>query len=420
MCKLLRWKHIIILFIFICLFFQTKHVFAETNTIQTTPKPNQKLTNSPSNLSMTFSAQINTEKATVQIFDEKGTNRGKESIEFSNNEATLSIQLPPLTSGVYTVIYYIPLQNGEIIRDSYIFTIDTLSKDKKKQSIFSFLSLFQLKYDSQFCGNIFATVSNNTWITLLYLMNIFHYVSIIMLIGWIIWGSLLKSTDSTPQKIYQTNLFIFQLFFLLSTLLLLIIQSISTIDFNMHQKILAISIDTLYGISWIFLLSLAFLGFFFLSRSNVVRILWIILILFVKSMTVYTLTIFPSPFTIFFENIYLYIVTVLGGGYLFMAAFQKQLSVRSLLPKFHLYACILAAILFTYNLFIYFTYINLNTSGATFFTIQLLTILLCSIHLYMFIKQKKNTFLSLCFQAILLLCNIIIHDWIRVYNHLFM
>jgi hypothetical protein len=55
-----------------------------------------------------------------------------EPIEFSNNEATLSIQLPPLTSGVYTVIYYIPLQNGEIIRDSYIFTIDTLSTDKKK------------------------------------------------------------------------------------------------------------------------------------------------------------------------------------------------------------------------------------------------------------------------------------------------
>jgi methionine-rich copper-binding protein CopC len=332
MCKLLRWKHIIILFSFICLFFfQTKHIFAETNTLQTTPKPNQKLTNSPSNLSMTFSAQINTEKATVQIFDEKGTNRGgNEPIEFSNNEATLSIQLPPLTSGVYTVIYYIPLQNGEIIRDSYIFTIDTLSTDKK-QSIFSFLSLFQLKYDSQFCGNIFATVSNNTWITLLYLMNIFHYVSIIMLIGWIIWGSLLKSNVLKTTKVYQTNLFIFHLFFYSRHCFLLIIQSISTIDFNMNQKILAIPIDTLYGVSWISLLLLAFLGFFFLTHSNVVRILWVILILFVKSMTVYTLTIFPSPFTIFFENIYLYIVTVLGGGYLFRLLFKKQLSVRSLL-----------------------------------------------------------------------------------------
>lgn len=144
MCKLLRWKHIIILFSFICLFFQTKHIFAETNTLQTTPKPNQKLTNSPSNLSMTFSAQINTEKATVQIFDEKGTNRGNEPIEFSNNEATLSIQLPPLTSGVYTVIYYIPLQNGEIIRDSYIFTIDTLSTDKKNSPSFHFFHSFNL------------------------------------------------------------------------------------------------------------------------------------------------------------------------------------------------------------------------------------------------------------------------------------
>ncbi|OPA39280.1 copper resistance protein CopC [Bacillus cereus] len=420
MCTLLRWKRIIILFSFICLFLQTKHVIAETNTIQTTPKPNQKLTNTPSNLSMTFSAQINTEKATVQIFDEKGTSKVENSIKFSNNETTLSIHLPPLTSGVYTVIYYIPLHTGEVIRDSYIFTIDTLSKDKAKQSIFSFLSLFQLKYDSQFCGNIFATVSNSTWIILLYLMNVLHYVSIIVLIGWVIWGSLLKSTDSTNFKSYQTNLFIFQLFFLLATLLLLIIQSISTIDFDMNQKILAIPIDILYGVSWISLLSLAFIGFFFLSRSNVFCIIWIILILFFKSMTVYTLTIFPSPFTIILENIYLYIVAVLGGGYLFIATFQKRLFVQSLLPKFHLYACILAAILFTYNLFIYFTYLNLNTSGATFFTIQLLTILLCSIHLYMFIKQKKNTFLSLCFQVILLLCNIIIHDWIGVYNHLFM
>jgi hypothetical protein len=63
-----------------------------------------------------------------------------------------------------------------------------------------------------------------------------------MLIGWIIWGSLLKSNDSKNNKVYQTNLFIFHLFFLLTTLLLLIIQSISTIDFNMNQKILAIPI----------------------------------------------------------------------------------------------------------------------------------------------------------------------------------
>ncbi|MBO1582822.1 MULTISPECIES: copper resistance CopC family protein [Bacillus] len=417
MRKLLRWKRILILFSFICLFLQTKPVFAETNTIQTDPGPNQKLTNAPSNLSMTFSAQINKEKATIQIFDEKGTNMVKGPIEFSNNETTLSIQLPPLTSGIYTVIYYIPLHTGEVIRDSYIFTIDTLSKDTAKRSIFSFLSLFQLKYDSQFCGNIFATVSNNTWIMLLYFMSVFQYVSIIALIGWIIWGSLLKSTNSINFKRYQTNLFMFQLFFLLATLLLLIIQSISTIDFNMNEKIVAIPIDILYGVAWILLLSLAFMGFFFLSRSNVVCIIWVIFILFVKSMTAYTLTIFPSLFTIVFENIYLYIVTILGGGYLFITVFQKQLFIQSLLFKFHLYACILAAILFTYNLFIY---MNLNTSGAAFFTIQLLTILLCLIHLHMFIKQKKNSSLSLCFQLSILLCNIIIHEWIGFYNYLFL
>ncbi|GLV67124.1 hypothetical protein Bmyc01_57930 [Bacillus mycoides] len=417
MCKLLRWKRILILFSFICLFLQTKPIFAETPPLQIHPNPNETLNDVPSELSMTFSAQINKEKATVQIFDEKGTKMVENSIEFLNNETTLSIQLPQLTNGIYTVIYYIPFHTGEVIRDSYIFTIDKLPKGTKKRSIFSFLSLFQLKYDSQFCGNIFATISNSTWIILLYSMSVLQYISIIALLGWIIWGILFRSTNSISCKNYQTNLFIFQLLFLLATLLLLIIQSISTIDFNMNEKIMGVSIDILYGIGWILLLSLSFLGFFVLSRPKIICIIWVISILFIKSMTAHTLTIFPSLFTIVFENIYLYIVTVLGGGYLFIAVFQKQFFVQSLLSKFHLYACILAAFLFTYNLFIY---MNLNTSGAAFFTIQLLTILLCVMHLYMFIKQKKNTSISLCFQASILLCNIIIHEWIGFYNYLFL
>ncbi|MFI8707259.1 copper resistance protein CopC [Bacillus sp. NPDC077411] len=384
------------------------------------PKPDEKLKNAPSNLSMTFSSQINKEKATVQIFDEKGLNIVKNSIEFSNNETTLSLRLPSLTNGVYTVIYYIPMNTGEIVRDSYIFTIDVFSEETANQSIFSFRSLFQLKYDSQFCGNIFATTSEQTWITLLYSTSVLHYFGIIILIGWIIWGYLLKPTDSINFKRYQATLLIFQLFFLLTTLLLLIFQSINTIDFDLNEKIVTLPIDILYGVSWIFLVSLAFISFFCLSRSNLICILWVVSTLFIKSMTAYTLIIFPSPFTIVFENIYLYIITVLGGGYLFIAVFQKQLFIQSLLPKIHLYVCILTAILFIYNLFVYFTYLNLNTSGATFFTIQLLTILLCLIHLYMFIKSKKSTYLSLGFQASILLCNIIFHEWTGFYNYLFL
>ncbi|MDM5188413.1 copper resistance protein CopC [Bacillus sp. DX4.1] len=420
MCKLLRWKHMLILLSVICLFLQTKQVFAETNIIQTNPIPNQKLTNSPLELSMTFPAHINKEKATVQIFDEKGTNMVNSPLEFSNDETTLSLRLPLLKNGVYTVIYYIPMNTGEIVRDSYIFTIDVYSEETANQSIFSFRSLFQLKYDSQFCGNIFATISEHTWITLLYSTSVFHYFGIIILIGWIIWGLLFKPAESTNFKLYQANLFIFQLFFLLTTLLLLIFQSISTIDFDLDEKIFTLPIDIIYGVSWIFLVLLAFVSFFCLSRSNLVCILWVISILFAKSLTTYTLTIFPSPFTIIFENIYLYIVTILGGSYLFIAVFQKQLFIQPLLSKFHLYACILTGFLFTYNMFTYFIYMNLYTSGAVFLIIQSLTILLCLIHLYMFIKQRKHTILLLCFQVSILLCNIIFHEWRGFFNYLFL
>ena len=87
-------------------------VFAHAQLSQATPEPDSNIQQAPEQVRLTFNERMENELYAIKVLDSDGESVRDRIAEMSVNQRELSLQLPDLDDGVYTVSYNIISADG--------------------------------------------------------------------------------------------------------------------------------------------------------------------------------------------------------------------------------------------------------------------------------------------------------------------
>jgi len=123
-------KKISITLLTLIVLFTTSHAFAHAKAISADPAPRSTLNRSPQSISILFSQQFEPTYSTITVkgSDSKPVTETKAIVD-PENKKRLTLSLPTLAPGKYTVSYKVLSLDGHTIASTYTFRI------KKEKSV---------------------------------------------------------------------------------------------------------------------------------------------------------------------------------------------------------------------------------------------------------------------------------------------
>jgi copper resistance protein C len=87
------------------------------------PRVGSTVAASPAEVTIWFDAPIESLFAKLQVLDAAGRERSQGSPLVGHDRRTLSVRIPPLNAGVWTVKWSVVAMDGHRTRGSYVFTV---------------------------------------------------------------------------------------------------------------------------------------------------------------------------------------------------------------------------------------------------------------------------------------------------------
>src|SRR5258708_6625188 len=99
-------------------------VAAHTSLLQTDPAPNTTLDHSPDHITLQFDQPLQPGYSKITLFDATQRPVTSPTVPASGGDpATMTIGLPKLATGVYSVIWQALSPDGHLVRGAYVFTV---------------------------------------------------------------------------------------------------------------------------------------------------------------------------------------------------------------------------------------------------------------------------------------------------------
>ena len=113
------------IFLFIFLFaIPIESVWSHAIVIEESPAPNSKSDISPKEVKIVFGSSIDRDMASIRVIDNNQQEVDLKAVKYSENQKEISMELPNLENGMYTVEYYaISSNDGHPIQGTYRFTV---------------------------------------------------------------------------------------------------------------------------------------------------------------------------------------------------------------------------------------------------------------------------------------------------------
>lgn len=77
----------------------------------------------PERIRLTFSERLENELYSISVYDEKGTKVATQPAVMSQDRQQISVELPKLPDGLYTVSYHIVSADGHPVAESYVLPV---------------------------------------------------------------------------------------------------------------------------------------------------------------------------------------------------------------------------------------------------------------------------------------------------------
>ena len=193
-----RWVNIplVFMFTFLLIFPFTKGALAHAVLIEADPPLNSQVMQAPTEIRYVFNERVEKELFYIRLYDSEGEQVTKNQAEISENQREISLKLPSLKEGTYTVTYHILSGDGHPVEQSSILTIGTSSKQPSPWYMNNVIN-----------QGHHAGISAD---------RMLYYCSLIFLGGWLFWGMFFSFTEQTDQSIYRKWLHRFRHFFLIA------------------------------------------------------------------------------------------------------------------------------------------------------------------------------------------------------------
>ncbi|HEX7058104.1 MAG TPA: copper resistance protein CopC [Bacilli bacterium] len=224
---------------------------------QATPFANSELNAAPQSVELTFNERVDPDLFSLQVIDSRGKSVTSQKAAISPDHKSLSLKLPKLPNGVYTVTYRVISADGHPVEQSYVFSIGKLANAAPAQPASSAITA--------------AAQNIALWLT-----RTLYYFALLTLTGWIFWLASGKLDDLANLRRQRYWLRILKAAFL-ATVMLTGVSQISTMLKDAGVRGLpSVLLHSVYGHSLLVLLAVSVLLLLTPMRWKAANFIWLI------------------------------------------------------------------------------------------------------------------------------------------------
>ncbi|GGH86112.1 copper transport protein [Pullulanibacillus pueri] len=298
--------------ILLCFVF-SQQASAHAVLLEATPGENAHLQKAPEEIRLTFNERLQDELYYIKVYDQESHQVSKKTTKLSINHKELSVKLPLLSQGTYTVVYHVISADSHPVEASYHFTVGQASAS----------------------GQAAPSITNEHQHGGLqsYLLNGFYYFFFLAILGWLLIGIIRPLSIKEQRRSWFMSLSYFFSFVCILLSLSELLASTSGID---SRQLTDFFLHTSTGIVAGLRVILAILGLFLLQRNRWLDSLWFIAFLFIESYSGHAVTFSPAPLTVVLDALHLIAAAFWVGGLIYIVSHIRvnKKSLEGFLPFF--------------------------------------------------------------------------------------
>ncbi|KIL39139.1 hypothetical protein SD70_22190 [Gordoniibacillus kamchatkensis] len=300
------------------------------------PAPNSTVAAAPERIRLTFNERLEKELYSITVIDEKGAKVITPPAVMSQDQRQISVELPKLADGLYTVSYHIISADGHPVAESYVLTIGKPT------------------------GTTEAVELGHKHLETVYSFRMLHYFFFLMLLGWLWWKPYvpLQSDEDAAMRYgrwlrYWRHL---NALFVLETIALQTIDAVGDITWS---NISDLWFRTSAGWSWLALAAVSLAAYIITGRNRAMEAAWIAAALVAKALAGHPLAASPVWSAVVPDVLHLAAGTLWAGGLGIVAVLYRRHpeAVRAFLPRFSRAALYSVAVLAVTGSLLVFRYV---------------------------------------------------------------
>lgn len=302
-------------------------VWAHASLVEANPASNSHLEESPKSISLTFNERLESDLYYLRVYDENGDKVTDTKAEMNDNQQSLSLEIPELKTGVYSVNYKVISADGHPVEETYIITIGDAHAGA---------SANEINAQGHQHGN-----------TLFFILRLFYLLSILSMTGWLFWGMASNIQSSSAKDAYRKGSVYLRVFLFVMIIGYGLVEFYSLLAGLGISELKSLLFGTTFGLAWVLMLVLSIIGFWILHRSKIMDSVWIILLLLGEAIAGHAITFQPAWFSTLLDLVHLTAAAIWVSGLILLICLGKNHRefVKSFLPTFSKYALISITVL---------------------------------------------------------------------------
>lgn len=279
---------------------------------RTMPEPNAKYQQSPNTVELSFNESIEPEVGAIKVLDSKSRPVTDKSPTVSKDGQTLTLPLPKLTEGVYTVSYAVISEDGHPISGSYVFVIGNVAEGVDAATFDPHKEL----------GHEGHSVSTQLTINqfIIYAVRAVYYASLLWAAGLMLWPLLARRSGEQLRLLQKKWELIAIQTLLVASLLYIFVHAREILNGYPSSEYSKLFLRTTIGHEWMALLALALIGFIIVRLAPIMKALWAAAVLVVESFSGHAVAFTPKVSSILFDFVHLAAASVWVGGLMLLLA----------------------------------------------------------------------------------------------------
>ncbi|GAA3402668.1 copper resistance CopC/CopD family protein [Paenibacillus hodogayensis] len=288
------------------------------------PEPNSQLAEAPDRIELTFNERLESELYYIKLYDEIGRVVSDRKAALSEDQKALSLELPKLSNGRYTVTYHVISADGHPVEGTYVLSFGPGGDGGLIADSSSLHAGHQLSADM------------SVYDILKYVSRIAYFFGLLAVVGWVLWGVWADLRQSPIRDHYRNGLLAMQRTHFLALIAFIYFHYQDLLGDQGLGELLSLFTGTWVGRSWLAALVLALVGFAWLGRSKAGDAAWIALLLAAKSVNGHAMGHEPQWLTVSLDFAHLLGAAVWVGGLLLIVPLwnKNRAWVDSFLPRF--------------------------------------------------------------------------------------
>ena len=313
-----------LLFLFAMVLIGPQPASAHAVLLKAVPEANSQLTEAPKRIELTFSERLEAELYYINVYDEIGRKISDRKAGLSGDQKVMSLDLPNLSNGIYTVTYHVISADGHPVEGTYVLSVGPNTGGGTAGDPSSLHSGHEL------------TADLGVYEVLKYLSRIAYFFGLLAAAGWVLWGAIAELQRSAIAEHYRNGLLGVQRAHLLGLIAFVYFHYDDLLGDQGLGELLGLFTGTWVGRSWLAAFVLALAGFAVLGRSKAIDLAWVVLLLAAKSVNGHAMGQDNPWLTVPLDFFHLLAAAVWVGGLLLIVPLWKKQKawIDEFLPKF--------------------------------------------------------------------------------------